>query len=60
MTFKVAAKLSPIEDVTNAAMAEARALRDGLLLAGQVGCSKIEVESDCMEVIDVMEDGAIH
>jgi hypothetical protein len=41
--------------VGDAATAEARALRDGLLLAGQTGCSKIEVNSDCMEVIEVMQ-----
>jgi hypothetical protein len=31
--------------------AEARALRDGLLLAGQLGCNRVEVNSDCMYVI---------
>jgi hypothetical protein len=38
-------------------MAEARALRDGLLIAGQIGCTKLEVNSDCSEVIEVMQDG---
>jgi hypothetical protein len=41
--------------VGDTATEEARALRDGLLLACQTGCSKIEVNSDCMEVIEVMQ-----
>jgi hypothetical protein len=36
---------------------EARALRDGLILAGLVGCNRIEVNSDCMDVIEVMNQG---
>jgi ribonuclease HI len=43
--------------VADAASAEARALRDGLLLAGQVGCLKLVVKSDCMEVISTMQEG---
>ena len=43
--------------VPDASMAEARALRDGLLLAGQAGCPKIVVNSDCMEVITTMKKG---
>ena len=39
------------------ATTEAQALRDGLLLAGQIGCNRIEVNSDCVEVIDVMKEG---
>jgi hypothetical protein len=30
---------------------------DGLILATQVGCNRIEVNSDCMEVIDITNDG---
>jgi hypothetical protein len=33
------------------------ALRDGLLLAGQIGCNKLIVESDCMEVVQTMQEG---
>ena len=36
---------------------EARALHDGLLLAGQLGCNRIEVNSDCADVIEVMKNG---
>jgi acyl-CoA synthetase (AMP-forming)/AMP-acid ligase II len=38
-------------------MAEARALRDGLVLAGQLGCSRLEVNSDCLDVIITMQEG---
>lgn len=34
-----------VDDVVTA---EARALLHGLILAGQVGCNSIEVESDCI------------
>ncbi|KAK1646392.1 hypothetical protein QYE76_064197 [Lolium multiflorum] len=51
----IAGSSNGIPHVGDAATAEARALRDGLLLAGQTGCSKIEVNSDCMEVIENRE-----
>ena len=41
----------------DAATAEARGLRDGLLLANEVGCNKIYVEADCLEVIEIMLSG---
>ena len=43
--------------VEDAATAEACALRNGLLLAGEVGCNKLVVESDCIEVVEVMQYG---
>ena len=43
--------------VSDPATAEAHALRDGLILAGQIGCNRLEVNSDCTEVIDVMING---
>jgi ribonuclease HI len=43
--------------VSDAPSAEAMGLRDGLLLAGQIGCNRIEINSDCIEVIDTMNDG---
>jgi ribonuclease HI len=49
-----------IASISDAATAEARALRDGLLLAGQVGCTKLVVNSDCMDVIEIMQDGGIN
>jgi ribonuclease HI len=46
-----------INSVEDAATAEACALRHGLLLAGEVGCSNLLVESDCSEVVEVMQNG---
>ena len=51
----LAASCRGLPFVSDPTTAEVQALRDGLLLAGQVGCSRIEVNSDCMEVIDVMQ-----
>ncbi|KAE8811226.1 hypothetical protein D1007_11975 [Hordeum vulgare] len=45
---------SDIPFAEDASSAEARALRDGLLLASEVGVQQIIVESDCQEVIDTM------
>jgi ribonuclease HI len=53
----VGASACGIPFISDAALAEARALKDGLILAGNLGCSRLEVESDCMEVIDVMKNG---
>jgi ribonuclease HI len=52
----IAASSCGLQFISDATTAEARAVRDGLILAGQVGCTKIEVESDCSEVIDTMLD----
>ena len=43
--------------VEEASTAEACALRDRLLLAGETGCNKIIVESDCAEVVKTMQNG---
>jgi ribonuclease HI len=43
--------------VFNVATAEVSALKEGLLLAGQIGCNRLEVNSDCMEVVEVMQNG---
>jgi hypothetical protein len=33
-------------------------LQEGLLLAGRnIGCNRLEVNSDCMDVIDMMKNG---
>ena len=42
--------------VASAPMTEARALRDELILTGQLGCSKIVVNSDRMEIISTMNE----
>ena len=46
-----------LQYVEDAATAEACALRDGLLLAGKIGCNKLMVESDCSDVVEVMQNG---
>ena len=53
----IAASHSYIPHVLDAAMAEATALRDGLLLAQLIGCSRVEFQSDCMEVVTTMQEG---
>lgn len=53
----IAASNDYLEHVANATMAEAYALRHGLLLAQQLGIRNLIVESDCMEVINTMNDG---
>jgi hypothetical protein len=54
--FFLAASCCGILFVSYASTVEARALRDGLILEGQVGC-RLEVNSDCIEVIEVMQNG---
>lgn len=44
-------------DVFDAPMAEAFALRDGLLIARQLSCNRIIVQTDCLEVVNCMRDG---
>jgi ribonuclease HI len=43
--------------VEDAYTAEACALRDGMSLAGAMGCNRLIVHSDCLEVIEVMKSG---
>lgn len=52
----VSASSCAISYVAEVPTAEARFLRDGLILAGNTGCNKVIVNSDCMEVIQVMQD----
>ena len=47
----VACSTTVIDFVSDVATTKARELCDGLLLVGQVGCMKLIVNSDCMEVI---------
>lgn len=55
--FFIAASCCDIPFVEDAATADARGLRDGLVLANEVGCNSLVVEADCMDVIDVMLNG---
>jgi hypothetical protein len=43
--------------VANAAMAETIALQDRLPLVGQRGCNRIEVNSNCLKVVNTMQNG---
>jgi hypothetical protein len=45
----IAAAHSFIPHVLDAPSAEAETLRDGLLLAQQIGCNCVEIQSDCMK-----------
>ena len=38
-------------------MAEAYALKEGLMLAQHIGCDRLIFESDCMEVVQTIKDG---
>ena len=40
-------------------MAEVIALREGLLLAQQIGCSRLMIQSDCLEVVETMKQDGI-
>ena len=53
----IAASCGDIPFVEDAATTEVRALRNGLLHANDMVCNKLYVEADCMEVIDVMQNG---
>ena len=53
----IAALASNIPFVEDAARAEARGLKDGLILANNIGCNKVEIRADCMEVIETMQHG---
>jgi len=38
-------------------MAEAYALKEGLMLAQHVGANRLIIQSDCMEVVEIMTAG---
>ena len=53
----IAASYSYISNVLDAHMAEASALRDGLLLAQRLVLANYKIQADCMEVVDTMLEG---
>jgi len=55
----IAAAARFIEHVQDAPMAEAMALREGLLLVQQIGCSRLMIQSDCLEVVETMKQDGI-
>ena len=46
-----------MEHVADATIAEAHALRNGILLARDLQVDRITIESDCMKVITMMQNG---
>ncbi|KAI5002304.1 hypothetical protein ZWY2020_026954 [Hordeum vulgare] len=52
----IAAATHYIPNVSDAATAESLALRNGLILAAHIGCSKLEAEADCQLVIEAVKD----
>jgi hypothetical protein len=53
----IATSHSYIPHTIDAATTEAYALRDGLLLAQQIGCTRVEFQYDRMDVVNTMQDG---
>jgi len=46
-----------LHDWGDAPMAEAYALKEGLMLAQPIGCNRLIIQSNCMEVVQTMKDG---
>jgi len=46
-----------LSHVVDAPMAEAYALKEDLMLAQHAGCNRVIIQSDCMEVVEIMGDG---
>jgi len=46
-----------VPHLVDAPMAEAYALKEGLMLAQHIGCNRLIVQSDCMEVVQIMKEG---
>lgn len=53
----IAASMSFLPSVLDATMAESYALKEGLCLANQIGCSRFLLHSDCQEVVGIMNNG---
>jgi ribonuclease HI len=54
----IAATNSYIPHLTDAQMAEAYAFKEGLMLAQHIGGNRLIIQSDCMEIVEVMKKGA--
>ena len=46
-----------ISHVVDAPMAEAYALKEGLMRAQHIGYNRLIIQSNCMEVVETMKDG---
>jgi len=40
-------------------MVEAYALKEGSILAQHIGCNRLIIQSNCMEVVETMKDGGV-
>lgn len=48
---------SYVPHLVDAPMAKAYALKEGLMRAQHIGCNRLIIQSDCIEVVQTMEDG---
>jgi ribonuclease HI len=53
----LAATHSFVSHLVDAPLAEAYALKEGLMLAQHIGCNQLIIQSDRMEVVETMKDG---
>lgn len=53
------ARVCYFENIVDAAMAEVTALKEGLVLAQLLGCNRIMIQSDCVEVVETMKQDGI-
>jgi hypothetical protein len=53
----LAATHSFMPHLVDAPLTEAYALKEELMLAQHIGCNRLIIQSDCMEVVDTMKDG---
>jgi len=53
----LAAAHSFIPHLVDAPMAEAYALKEGLMLAQHIGCNRLIIQSNCMKVVQIMMEG---
>ena len=53
----LAAAHSFVPHLVDAPMAEAYALKEGLMLEQYIGCNQLIIQSGCMEVVEIMNDG---
>jgi ribonuclease HI len=53
----LAASHSFVPHLVDAPMAEVYALKEGLMLAQHIGGNRLIIQSDCMEVVMIMQDG---
>ena len=51
----IGARICYRENLADAAMAEANALKEGLVLAQMMGCNRIMIQSDFFEVVETMK-----